>query len=189
MAYSPTFDKVVTTETAEGQTSAHFIPGHVDIEVIHKDFEDISADVDYMLIDLSDTTNWPHTNTGHIDIAHIMINVAPSSSFRGDIEIGFLTNVDATNGDFNEILELHLDQSADAFTWSQNYGAFEMSLESAHWFGPQELNETAFQTDVNLEGPDGTTAFPSGAGDLVMRIHRTAGNLSGSITLGYRTHT
>ena len=69
-----------------------------------------------------------------------------------------------------------------------NYGAFEVSCEVAHWFGPTTINDTAFQTDVNLIGPDGVTVYPSGSGDLIWRISRTAGNISGSITIGYRTH-
>ena len=182
------YDAPITTSLSEGEVSAHFIPGHVDIEVIHLDFENLSASQDFMLIDLSDTTNWPHTTTGHIDIAHILINIAPSTSFAGDLEIGFLTNVDATNGDFNGVIELHMDQKVDPFTFAQNYGAFEMSMETAHFFGPVDANDTAFQTDVSITGPDGNT-FPSGNGDLVLRITRTAGNVSGSITLGYRTHS
>ena len=31
------FDKPVTTSTSEGETSGHFVPGHVDIEVVHID--------------------------------------------------------------------------------------------------------------------------------------------------------
>lgn len=188
MTYSPTFDKVVTTETVEGQTSAHFIPGHVDIEVVHLDIDDIALATDFMLVDLSDTTNWPHTTTGHIDIAYIIINVSPSTAFAGDLEIGFLSAVDATNGDFHGIAEWHLDQKVDQFTDTINFGAFELSCELAHWFGPTTANDTAFQTDVNLQGPDGATSYPSGAGDLVVRVSRTAGNMSAGITIGYRTH-
>ena len=47
------FDAQVTTETLEGETSAHVVPGHVDIEVVHLD-ADVSAAQDFMLIDLSD---------------------------------------------------------------------------------------------------------------------------------------
>lgn len=187
MAYSPTFDKVVTTETLEGETPAHFVPRHVDIEVVHIDI-DVSANADFMVIDLSDTTAWPHTSTGHIDIAYILINVNPDTSFSGDIELGFLTNVDGTDGDFNPIFEIHMDKKQDSVTQMMNFGAFEMSLESSHWYGTITANDTAFQTDVTLTGPAGAS-HNSGNGDLVMRLAGiTAGTVAVGLTIGYRTH-
>jgi len=189
MAYLPAFDKRVKTETSEGQTSAHIIPGHVDIEVVHIDIEQsATTTTGYMVIDLSDTTNWPHTATGHIDIVYILINVNPTATFVGDIELGFLSSVDATNGDFNGIFEIHMDKKQDSITQFMNFGAFEMSLETAHWFGPTTANDTIWQTDVNLAGPDGNTSFPSGNGDLVMLVTATTSDVAVGLTIGYRTH-
>lgn len=180
------FDAVVTTETAEGETSAFVIPGHVDIEVVHIDV-DVSAAQDFMLIDLSDSTAWPHSATGHIDIAYILINVNPTGTFLGDIEMGFLTNVDGTDGDFNPVFEIHMDKKQDSITQFMNFGAFELSLESAHWYGPITANDTAFQTDVALTGPAGAT-HNSGSGDFVMRIEVGASSAAVGVTIGYRTH-
>lgn len=184
---SPLFDKIVTTETTEGETSAHFIPGHVDIEVVHLD-ADVSATTGIMLIDLSDTTNWPHTNTGHIDLVYIIVNINPTTTFEGDIELGFLSAVDATNGDFNGILEIHMDKKQDSILEMMNFGAFELSLELAHWFGPTDANSTVWQTDVDLIGPDGATSYPSGNGDLVCLITVSASTVAVGLTVGYRTH-
>ena len=181
------FDKPVTTDTIEGETSAHFVPGHVDIEVVHVD-GDVSSTTGFMIIDLSDTTNWPHTATGHIDIVYIVVNVNPTATFEGDIQLGFLDNVDATNGDFNGIMEIHMDKKQDSITQMMNFGAFEMSLERAHWFGPRTVNDTTWQTDVNLIGPDAATSYPSGNGDLVMKIEVSASSVAVGMTIGYRTH-
>jgi len=189
MAYLPVVDKRVTTETAEGQVSMHTIPGHVDIEVVHIDIEQSgTTTVGYMVVDLSDTTNWPHTATGHIDIVYIILNVNPTATFVGDIELGFLTNVDATNGDLNAIMEVHMDKKQDSIFQMMNFGSFEMSLESEHWFGPITANDALWQTDVNLQGPDGNTSFPSGAGDLVMHVVATTSDVAVGLTVGYRTH-
>lgn len=189
MAYSPSFNKVVTTVTSEGETSAHVVPGHVDIEVVHIDVEVSAASTTgFMVIDLSDTTNWPHTATGHIDIAHILLNINPTATFVGDVAFGFLTNVDGDNGDFNGVFEIHMDKKQDSITQFMNYGAFEVSLESAHWFGPITANDIIWQTDVNLAGPDGNTSFPSGAGDFVMLVTATTSDVAVGLTVGYRTH-
>ncbi len=173
--------------TNEGVTSLSTIPGNFDVEVVHLDAEDISATEGFMLVDLSDTTNWPHTNTGHIDVLFFIIATDPTGTFAGDVELGFLTNVDATNGDLNELFELHLGKQSDAEALAFNYGAFGVALETDHFFGPITANSTIWQTDVDLQGPDGNTSYPSGNGDLVMLITRTAGDISVSITIGYRT--
>ena len=180
------FNSRVSTSTAEGQTSCHVVPGHVDIEVVHID-GDVSATTGFMVIDLSDTTNWPHTNTGHIDIVYIVLNVNPTATFSGDIQLGFLTNVDGTDGDFNGIMEIHMDKKQDSITQMMNFGAFELSLETAHWFGPTTTNDTTWQTDVDLIGPDGNASFPAGNGVLVMKIEVTASSVAVGMTIGYRT--
>ena len=183
------FDKPVTTSTAEGETSSHIVPGHVDIEVVHVD-GDVSTTTGFMIIDLSDTTAWPHSKTGHIDIVYIVLNVNPTSTFSGDIQLGFLSDVDGTDGDFNGIMEIHMDKKQDSITQMMNFGAFEMSLEKEHWFGPTTANDTTWQTDVNLAGPSGSTLFyPSGNGDLVMKIDVNTSSVAVGLTVGYRTHS
>lgn len=186
--YSP-FPGDVSTTTNEGVTSLNITPGPVDTEIVHIDAENISAEEAFMVIDLSDTTNWPHTNTGHIDILWIVINIDPDTTYAGDISLGFLTSVDATNGDFNGIAEIHLDKKTDPFSLAVPVGQFGLSLETAHWFGPTTANSTLFQTDVNLQGPDDATSYPSGAGDLVMIVGQTAGAVSVGLTIGYVTKT
>jgi len=187
IGFSTGFPSKVTTVVNEGVTSFSTVPGNFDVEVIHLDAEDVVATTGFMLVDLSDTTNWPHTDTGHIDILFIVLTTDPTTTFSGDLQLGFLTNVDATNGDFNEIFELHMEKKPEPQLVSIQYGSFGIALETDHFFGPITANDTTWQTDVNLQGPDGNTSFPSGAGDMVMLVTRTAGDISVSITVGYRT--
>jgi len=177
----------ITTVTNEGVTSLSTVPGNFDVEVVHLDAEDVVLTEGFMLIDLSDTTNWPHTNTGHIDLLFMILTTDPTNTFSGDIAIGFLTNVDGDNGDFNEIFEIHMEKKPEPDIFNINYGAFGIALETDHVFGPITANDTTWQTDVNLQGPDGATSFPSGNGDMVMLVTRGAGDVSVSITVGYRT--
>ena len=179
--------KIITTVTNEDVTSFSTVPGNFDVEVIHLDAEDVDATTGYMLVDLSDTTNWPHTNTGHIDVLFVLLTIDPSSTFSGDIQLGFLTNVDGTNGDFNEFFEIHMEKKPDPQFISIQYGAFGTSLETDHLFGPIDANNAIWQTDVDLQGPSGATSFPSGNGDMVMQVTRSASDVSVSITVGYRT--
>jgi len=174
----------LTGVTLEGVTSLHTIPGKADVEVVHLD-ADVSSTTAFMLVDLSDTTNWPHSKTGHLDMAYLIINADPATNFAGDIELGFLSDVDAENGDFHGIMEFHLDKKTEPFTFGINFGAFGMDLETEHWFGPTTADSTLFQTDVNLEGPDGNTSFPSGNGDLVCIVTVSATSVAVGLTIGY----
>jgi len=177
----------INTQTVENETSMLVSPGAADIEYIHLDAKDISLEEAFMLIDLSNTEKFPHEETGHIDIVFLSINVAPDATYAGDIELGFLTNVDGTNGDFNGIFEIHMDKKTAPIIGNIPLPFGGISLEESHFFGPTEANSTLFQTDVNLQGPDGNTSFPSGNGDFVMIIGRTAGEVSVGITVGYIT--
>jgi hypothetical protein len=180
----------VNVETYEGTTSLLTTPGQHANFAIHLDAQGIAAEQGFMLIDLSDTTNWPHTNTGHIDIEYINIQVDGSTAYRGDVRIGWLENVDATNGDLNVLHTWHFDQAAGVLVDSLSFGqAGHFHAETDNWFGPTEANETLWQTDVNLQGPDGNTSYPSGDGDLVMKVERTAGTVDVSMLVGYSTES
>jgi len=174
------------TLTNEGITSLHTVPGNFDVEVVHLDAEDVAANTGFMLVDLSDTTNWHHNNTGHIDLLFFTLTTDPNATFSGDIELGFLSNVSATSGTLNEIIELHMEKKPEPQAFSFNYGAFGIALETEHVFGSSSA-DTLFQSDVSLQGPDGAVSYPSGDGDLVMRVGRTAQDISVSVTIGYRT--
>lgn len=178
----------ISTTTNEGVTSLYVVSGITDTEVATINIDDIALTTGYMLVDLSDTTNWPHTPTGHINLLYLLFNLDPDTNFRGDIAIGFLSNVDGNNGDFNLLHEIHLDKKAEPeVIVEMNFGSFGVSLQTNHWFGPTTLNDATWQTDVNLRGPDGTTEFPAGNGDLVMLVTRSAGEISIGLTVGYVT--
>jgi len=154
----------------------------------------VAATTGYMLIDLSDVSNWPHINTGHIDIDNVHINFNPDASFKGTVAIGFLASVDASNGNLYEIYKWHFEQAiandgivlADKLDFGGEEHFFHCGTE--RHFGLIGINDTTFQTDVNIAGPDGNVSYPSGNGDLVLKIVRTAGIISVGIDLEYTTH-
>jgi len=145
--------------------------------------EAIAASTDYILIDLSDTTNFKHTNTGSILLSFMKLSLNPATTFRGDIEVGFLANVDGTNGDFHEIASWHMDQLSSRV--EQFFNAFPGVVTDATHLGPKYLNQAAFNTGSALASPAGTSV--SGNGDLALRITRTAGTIDIGVTVGYNT--
>lgn len=170
----------------EGVVSVPVSIAHIEQFVVHVDVDNIGAVTGVMLIDLSDTTNWPHTNTGHIVIDEMSLDIDPATAYRGDIEFGFLSSVDDTNGDLNVIMTHHFGQGAMHLSASHDFEG-GIDLEAEMWFGPTTADDVTWQTDVNLLGPDGTTAFPAGDEDFVMKVNRTAGNVDIGVTILYET--
>jgi hypothetical protein len=176
--------------TKDGRTSQYFVSGFSDAVSMHIDVQTDSTLIAYMLVDISDTTNWKHTNTGEIVIDYIIVEVDPASSFVGEIKIGYLENVDGTNGDFHQLIDIDMARKADIFSEVIEFGSHGIHCTTDSHFGPVLANSTLFQTDVNLGGPDDytTLTYPSGNGDLVMIVDGDGTNfVDVSITIGYET--
>ncbi len=183
MTYKPGGDII----DHDGRKSQSVVFGFSDTFTIHGDFQAIAAQTAFMMIDLSDTTNWAHTNTAGIILEYLILEVDPDATYLGEVKLGFLTNVDATNGDFNQIIDIDMAKKSDLVIEVIDFGSHGFDCEVTHHFGPITANSTLFQTDVDLEGPSGATSFPSGAGDLVLLVERSAGEVDVSITIGYET--
>ena len=183
MSYSPTG----TLTKRHGIDSQNVVFGFDDTQTVHLDTGAVAVQTAFMLIDISDTTNWPHTNTDHIIIKHLLVEVDPDSTYLGEIKVGFLDNVGATNGELHQILDFDMAKKSDLAIEDLTFtGGFH--CQAATHFGPH-LVSTLFQTDVNLGGPDdpSTLTYPSGDGDLVMLVERSAGAVDVSTTIIYET--
>lgn len=159
-------------------------------QTVHMALSTDSTLIAYMVVDLSDTTNWKHTNTGSIVLDYFLIQVDPTNNFSGEIKLGFLTNVDSTDGDFNQILDVDMKTKADILVESMNFESNGFHCSTTAHFGPVMASSTLFQTDVNIGGPDdpATPAYPSGSGDLVLIVDGDGANaVDVSLTIGYET--
>ena len=179
---------VGTTVTRHGRISQYVVDGFASTQTMHLDTGAVATQTAFMLVDISDTTNWKHTNTDHIIIDHILIEVDPDLTYLGEIKVGFLSGVDATNGDFNQIIDFDMAKKSELAIEDLTFGGGFHCQTSTH-FGPILANSTLFQTDVDLGGPDdpSTLAYPSGNGDLILLVERTAGEVDVSITMVYET--
>jgi hypothetical protein len=174
---------------SSGKTSSYVAMGYTNTFSTHMDISSSSTLIAYMLIDLSDTTSWRHTKVGEIIVEYIIIEVDPDTNFVGEVKLGYLTNVDGTNGDFNQFVDIDMRRKADLFAEVIEFGSHGFHCANASHFGPM-LTSTLFQTDVNLAGPDDPTTltYPSGDGDLVMIVDGDGTNVVNvSITIGYET--
>ena len=171
----------------ESEKSLLVSPGKVESFTVNFTVSNVVLTTGFMLIDLSDTTIWHHIQTGHIDLLSYIVHINPSTAFLGKIEIGFLSNVSATSGTFNVLDVAHGEQSSQPYVYGFNPQPYHIDCRPALFTGPSRAADTTWQTDINLFGPDEATTHPSGNGDLVMKITRTAGNVDIGITLLYNT--
>lgn len=174
-------------ESYEGVRSFKTVPGPHHVDLIHLDVQNCQTDTAFMLVDLSDTTNWPHTDTHHLHLDTVDIHFNPGDSFTGDIQLGFLSDVDASNGDLHVAHVWHFERDRVTMMDQLSWEAIQVSMQAAHWFGPIVADNLLFRTGENLQGPDGNTSYPSGDGDLVLRVNRTAGAIDLGITAAYNT--
>ena len=185
--YKPSGDLI----TKDGRTSQYVASGFTETQTMHLDVGTSSTLVAYMLIDISDTSKWKHTNTGHINLEYIIIEVDPDTNWKGEVKIGFVENVDANDGDFYTIIDIDMARKSDLLVENLNFGSHGLDCESSHHFGPIIANSTLFQTaGADLGGPDdpATPTYPSGAGDLAVIIDGDGTNVvDTSITIGYET--
>jgi hypothetical protein len=172
-----------------------FNMGHGDTFAAVLEQPDLAADEAFVLIDLSDTANFPHTETGKIRVYTIDVNIERGENAASGeyvVYIGTIIEVDATDGSTTWLLVLHEevdDQATDGvsgrhFRYHWPYG---LDLEVS---GGAMVNvisnvgdsgETRWQTDVALDSPAGAAASAPGAGDLVMWVDETGG--TGSISI------
>lgn len=171
----------------EGHHSALVVPGRNTVHTVHLDVQDCDAVTAFMLIDVSDTANWPHTKTGHVHVDSVDVHFNPDPSFSGDISLAWLDNVDETDGEAHIIHNWHFEQDRVTMTDHLQWDFIQVLAADESWFGPTFEASPLFQTDLNLQGSDGNVAYPSGDGDIVLRVGRTAGTIDIGITVGYLT--
>lgn len=174
--------------TEEGQDSARIVGGVNEVFNVTLAIDNINATTGFMIIDLSNTATWPHTETGHINIKWFQTNINPSLSpdFIGDISFGALQNVDASNGDLWVANKYTFTRKSDRIDLFKYFMGSHFCLDTVHFFGPKVVDDVTWQTDVPIVGPDGNS-YSSGDGDMVVKVTVAAGSVDLNITVGYET--
>ena len=171
--------------------------------------EAVSASTGYMLVDLSDTTNYPHTKTNELHLLGLHLSAEKAGDGVYDIWVGTVWEVDATNGSALWADVFHLEHvanatdSTDRLCVSRDYtlgGAVPDGINCqvnsggtglTAFRGQQKLaDSTVWQTDVGLASPVGAAAGATGkpgAGDLVVYVEEVSGTgtIDFSITATY----
>ena len=164
---------------------------------------DLAATERFVLVDLSDTVNFPHTEIGKARVYRLDIDIErgeAAASGEYIVYIGVVLEVDAANGSTSWMLALHEevdDQETDdiakrhyVFKWDEGLD-LQITAGALVW-GVSNIGDTddvGWQTDVALDSPAGDATSAPGAGDLVMLVDETGGtgSLSICVTVQYLT--
>lgn len=157
----------------------------------------INANAWAVLADLSDTTNWPHDDTGRIDISQISMQVDKSSNSVGILQVGVVLRVSATDGDFLPIAGIRFENGTAAanlvrdisYSPSQvKCGVVSGNCPNILANGSKVLANTGLQNDVAIPSARGQNVIPA-VGDIVARFVHTGGGVwTGGVGIMYHSH-
>jgi len=159
--------------------------------------EAVAASTAYVLVDLSDTTNFPHSGTEHLNLLGLVLTSEKASDGVYDIWVGVITEVDATNGTAQWFQVFHLEasgnatDSTDRFAWQVDYTlgggnpeGLNLKVDSSSDSTPylvsniSQAGNTNWQTDTGLASPAGAAAGATGKpgdGDIVVWVEEVSG--------------
>ena len=180
--------------------------------VVNLGAEATAASLAVVLVDLSDSTNFPHSSleTNWINVLGVFGSVETASDGPYDIWLGVISESDATNGTAEWFDVIHCQSPQNA---TDNLGHFLFTRDYAlGGSNPDGINcmvtagatpylataqtqagNTNWQNDTGLLSPVGAAAGATGkpgAGDIVAWIEETGGTgtCDWSLTLVYEAH-
>jgi len=160
----------------------------------------VVANTGYVLIDLSDgggygsTGHFQHSLTGRIDISLIKLEIDKSSSATGNVKIGVVTSINATDAAVTWFLSSNFANADpnkitifEPFTPSQVKCGAVGGVMQRIVSNDKDTANTLFQNDTALGSPLGLATVIPGIGDIVLQITRTAGTIGISTKIIYHS--
>ena len=181
-----TDDDELLTASSEGDTNVRAL----------LDRTGINATVYGILVDLSDTTNFPHDNTGRIDISLLKLAIDPASNSVGSVDIGVITRIDGTDADIDFGFSAPFGQGGSARILSINNfspSQLKLGVSGGVWqYGITDVsaaNVAAVNTGVTLDSPRGAGTVIPAVGDVIVRyLHTSGGSWDALAETFYHSH-
>lgn len=145
-----------------------------------------------LLIDLSDTVNFPHENTGALAMSSTYFQVDREQNSTGSVVIGVITRIDGTDADVTYFQGVTFNKSSErSIVRDRNFSPSQIKLgviggEAIHIATTGiATGITAINTGITLPTPVGT-ATPA-VGDIVVSWSQAAANFDFSVSGFYRS--
>ena len=180
--------------TVNSEGRADFVQhAHISNPTIHFSVSSIGGTTErYILVDISNINSFTHVNTTYVHLENLDVQVDVTANAAYRICIGFLENVDASNGDRFEVWCLSGSKKA-----GQTKEVFLGWYPNGPRCRSQSLltsdisrNNSSYQTDLNLPSifDPSTSNTPSGNGDIIVEAAVTAESIGLSLNLSYHVH-
>ena len=157
--------------------------------LVHYQNPAIAATEYSILVDLSDTTNFPHDTTGRIDISWMKVDVEKSATnVIGEVEIGLITRIDGTDADIDYLYGVQFLKGSETIIQEvMNYQPSQLKFAAGRYItNVSETNVTAVNTGASLDSANGSIA--PALGDVVIKqLYTSGGNYDLDIELLYHS--
>lgn len=135
--------------------------------------DDLAADAAYLLIDLSDTTLWPHSDTATVLLKGFQLQGTVSGAHEWHLGLGVVTENDATNGTAEFVAQKMLVSVSGAFD-SDNHWSNPLDMwieDDSLLYVSTNMTETTttWQNDAAITATINVTGFVA-AGDIVLLV-------------------
>ena len=148
-----------------------------------------------VLIDLSDTTNWPHNDTGYVRIGGLRIDIDKAAASTTTVKLGVVNFINPSTGSITwfyeksnllnvsntEIMpmEIFFPLSIGCKV-SPNNGATDGDTPFI-FSNDTTSGDTTYQTDVYLPSPNGNV-YP-GLGDIILYVSKPGASTSATVSV------
>lgn len=186
----PSFPSVRSTPTADLYTTTVEGEGNARVSYVRGGIQESGWAV---LVDLSDTAQWPHDETGQAIISVVNAVVDRSSSTVGLMQLAVATRIGATNGDASVLFSMRFEQGlGENIIRDLNVAPSQLRTlvvgGETPWLltNVMVLNDTGLQNDVALDSPLGAATVIPAPGDILVRyVHTSGGIWTGGMGLMY----
>lgn len=143
-----------------------------------------------LLIDRSDTENWPHEDTGRIDISYLTMQVDRNANAVGSLAVGVVTSIAASTAHVSFFAGISFSNNSETHVRTvENYAPSQLKLgvvsgRALYLATTATVSTSAFGTSIPLNSYRGSATVVADPGDVVIRLNITAGS---GITAGVRT--
>ena len=161
--------------------------------------EAVAASTPYVVVDLSDVTNFPHTETNRLHVLGVVFHAEKASDGVYDVWLGTVTENDTTDGSASFFHVFHIEASGNATDSTDRFAqAIDFTMGGANpngvnldvvagalvsWVTNQtQANSANWDSDANRTSPVGATTSPS-PGDFVIWVEEVSGTGTLDFTL------
>jgi hypothetical protein len=155
----------------------------------------INADSYIIMVDLSDTTNYPHAQTGSINIDHFTASINfNSGTAQATINLGVITRIDGTDADItyliNDVVGVQSANDTQIINYNYQPSAVSFKVVGGALVGAVsnniDENIASVNTGLTLQSSRNATITPA-VGDIILKLEYVADDYDATISILYHS--